>query len=122
MASRREALIASAEKSLQKGKADAALKDYLKVLEETPGDINILNKVGDLFVRLNKNDESIPYYAKIADHYSRDGFFLKAIAIYKKINRLDPARLDIYERLAELYGRERLLPGGKKPYQGLAGQ
>ena len=46
MASKREALISSAEKSLQKGKVDAALKDYLKVLEETPTDINILNKVG----------------------------------------------------------------------------
>jgi tetratricopeptide (TPR) repeat protein len=120
MASKREALIASAEKALQKGKADSALKDYLRVLEETPGDINILNKVGDLFVRLNKNDESIPYYAKIADHYSRDGFFLKAIAIYKKINRLDPARLDIYERLAELYARQGLLTEAKSQYQVLA--
>ena len=32
-----------------------------------------------------------------------DGFFLKAIAIYKKINKIDPARLEVYERLADLY-------------------
>ena len=120
MATKRDALVASAEKSLQKGKADSALKDYLKVLEETPGDINILNKVGDLFVRLNRNEESIPYFTRIAEHYSRDGFFLKAIAIYKKINKLDPARLDIYERLAELYAKQGLTIEAKSQYQVLA--
>ena len=117
---KRESLIASAEKALQKGKVDSALKDYLKVLEESPGDINILNKVGDLFVRLNRNEESIPYFTRIAEHYSRDGFFLKAIAIYKKINKLDPARLDIYERLAELYGKQGLTIEAKSQYQVLA--
>ncbi len=68
MATKREALIASAEKSLQKGKVDAALKDYLKVLEETPNDINILNKAGDLNVRLGRNDESITYFLRIAEY------------------------------------------------------
>ena len=120
MANKRESLIASAEKALQKGKVDSALKDYLKVLEETPGDINILNKVGDLFVRLNRNEESIPYFTRIAEHYSRDGFFLKAIAIYKKINKLDPARLDVYERLAELYAKQGLTTEAKSQYQVLA--
>ncbi|MGE5344348.1 MAG: tetratricopeptide repeat protein [Acidithiobacillales bacterium] len=117
---KRESLIASAEKALQKGKVDSALKDYLKVLEEVPGDINVLNKVGDLFVRLNRNEESIPYFTRIAEHYSRDGFFLKAIAIYKKINKLDPARLDVYERLAELYGKQGLTIEAKSQYQVLA--
>jgi tetratricopeptide (TPR) repeat protein len=120
VATKRESLIASAEKSLQKGKVDSALKDYLKVLEETPGDINVLNKVGDLFVRLNRNEESIPYFTRIAEHYSRDGFFLKAIAIYKKINKLDPARLDVYERLAELYAKQGLTIEAKSQYQVLA--
>ncbi|MFI5180265.1 MAG: tetratricopeptide repeat protein [Thermoanaerobaculia bacterium] len=120
MASKRETLTASAEKALQKGKVDSALKDYLKVLEEVPGDINILNKVGDLFVRLNRNEESIPYFTRIAEHYSRDGFFLKAIAIYKKINKLDPARLDVYERLAELYAKQGLTTEAKSQYQVLA--
>ncbi len=120
MASKREALISSAEKSLQKGKVDAALRDYLKVLEETPADINILNKVGDLQVRLGKNDESIPFFLRIAEHYARDGFYVRAIAMYKKINKLDPARLDIYEKLAELYVKQQLWMEAKSNYQVLA--
>ncbi|HKC26237.1 MAG TPA: tetratricopeptide repeat protein, partial [Thermoanaerobaculia bacterium] len=120
MASKREALIGSAEKLLAKGKIDAALREYVKVLEETPGDINILNKVGDLFVRLNRNEDSIPYFTRIAEHYSKDGFFLKSIAIYKKINKLDPARLEVYERLAELYAKQGLGMEAKSQYQVLA--
>ncbi|HVO51096.1 MAG TPA: tetratricopeptide repeat protein [Thermoanaerobaculia bacterium] len=117
---KREALLASAEKSLQKGKVDSALKDYLKILEETPGDINILNKVGDLYTRLNRNEEAIPYLTRIAEHFARDGFFLRGIAIYKRINRLDPARLDVYERLAELYAKQGLTTDAKSQYQVLA--
>lgn len=120
MATKREALITSAEKSLQKGKVDAALKDYLKVLEETPADINILNKIGDLQVRLGRNDESITYFLRIAEHYARDGFYVRAIAMYKKINKLDPARLDIYEKLAELYVKQQLWMEAKSNYQVLA--
>jgi len=120
MASKRDALVASAEKSLAKGKVDSALKDYQKVLEEIPGDVSILNKVGDLLTRLNRNDEAIPYFTKIAEHFARDGFFLRGIAIYKKINRLDPSRLDVYERLAELYAKQGLTTEAKSQYQVLA--
>ena len=120
MASTRDALVASAEKSLAKGKVDSALKDYQKVLEETPGDVNILNKAGDLLTRLNRNEEAIPYFTKIAEHFARDGFFLRGIAIYKKINRLDPSRLDVYERLAELYAKQGLTTEAKSQYQVLA--
>lgn len=120
MATKREALIASAEKSVQKGKVDAAVRDYQKVLEETPNDIGILQKVGDLCVRLGKNDESIPYFLRIAEFYARDGFYVRAIAMYKKINKLDPARLDIYEKLAELYVKQQLWMEAKSNYQVLA--
>jgi tetratricopeptide (TPR) repeat protein len=120
MTSRRDTLIASAEKSLAKGRVDSALKDYQKVLEETPGDVNILNKAGDLLTRLNRNEEAIPYFTKIAEHFARDGFFLRGIAIYKKINRLDPSRLDVYERLAELYAKQGLTTEAKSQYQVLA--
>ena len=120
MASKRESLIASAEKFLAKGRIEPALSDYMKVLDDVPGDIGILNKVGDLLVRLNRNEESIPYFNRIAEHYAHDGFYVKAIAMYKKVNRLDPARLEIYERLAELYSKQGLAMEAKSQYQVLA--
>jgi pilus assembly protein FimV len=120
MAATREQLLQSAEKAVAKGKLDQALKDYLRVLDDNPKDISTLNKVGDLYVRMNRPGESVPYFTRIADHYSRDGFFLKAIAIYKKINKIDPARLEVYDRLADLYHKQGLTQDARSQYQVLA--
>ncbi|HEX6178207.1 MAG TPA: tetratricopeptide repeat protein, partial [Thermoanaerobaculia bacterium] len=77
-------------------------------------------RIGDLWVRINRNDEAVKVFSKIADHYSKDGFFLKAIAIYKKINKLDPSKLDVYAKLADLYAKQGLAMEAKSQYQVLA--
>jgi len=120
MAVQRDKVIASAEKLVAKGKIEPAIKEYERLLDDNPNDVNTLNRIGDLWVRINRNDEAVKVFVKIADHYSRDGFFLKAIAIYKKINKLDPSRLDIYARLADLYARQGLAMEAKSQYQVLA--
>lgn len=96
------------------------MKEYLRLLEENPKDISTLNKVGDLYVRMNRPADSIPFFTRIADFYARDGFFLKAIAIYKKINKIDPSQLSIYERLADLYHKQGLTQDARSQYQVLA--
>jgi len=120
MALRRDVVLATAEKLLAKGKYEGALKEYLRLLEENPNDILVLNKVGDIYVLLNRPLDSLPHFTRIAEHYARDGFFLKAIAIYKKINKIDPSKLEIYNYLAELYHKQGLLPEARAQYQILA--
>ena len=120
MAIQRDKIIASAEKLVQKGKIEPAIKEYERLLDDNPNDVNTLNRIGDLWVRINRNDEAVKVFAKIAEHYSKDGFFLKAIAIYKKINKLDPSKLDIYARLADLYAKQGLAMEAKSQYQVLA--
>ncbi len=120
MAVDREALVRSAEKYVQRGKIDAAIKEYRKVLAEYPSDVNTLNRVGDLYARLEKFDEAVKFFTQIAEQYTRDGFFVKAIAIYKKIIKLDPTSLAVYERLAELYWRQGLINEARTQYQVLA--
>ena len=120
MAVQRDKVIANAEKLVAKGKIDAAIKEYERLLEESPNDVNTLNRIGDLWVRINRNDEAVKVFTKIADHYSKDGFFLKAIAIYKKINKLDPSKLEVYAKLADLYAKQGLAMEAKSQYQVLA--
>src|SRR6476469_5494003 len=120
MAVQRDKVINNAEKLVQKGKIDSAIKEYERLLEDNPNDVNTLNRIGDLWVRINRNDEAVKTFGKIADHYSKDGFFLKAIAIYKKINKLDPSKLDIYAKLADLYAKQGLAMEAKSQYQVLA--
>lgn len=116
----REKVVQSAEKLVSRGKIESGIKEYRKLLEETPNDISTLNRVGDLYARINRNGEAIDLFSQIARKYTTDGFFVKAIAIYKKIIKLDPTRLDIYEELADLYHKQGLITEARTQYQVLA--
>ena len=122
MSGTRDRIVQSAEKNLSRGRLDQALKDYLRVLDDNPKDVFALNKAGDLCVRMGRPADAIGHFARIADSYSADGFFLKAIAIYKKINKIDPTRLDVYERLAGLYTKQGLTQDARSHYSTLAEQ
>ncbi len=98
-------LLESAQKNLQKGAVDKALKDYQALLDADPRDANVRLKVGDLKLRLGKSDEAIAAYLKVADQFTRDGFDAKAVAIYKQVSKLDTKRFDVYIPLADLYQR-----------------
>ena len=69
----RDQLLRSAEKHIAKGKFEAALKDYLRVVDENPRDISTLNKVGDLYVRLNRGFD--PRFRHEFDSRFDRGFF-----------------------------------------------
>jgi len=117
MAINREAVVASAEKLVARGKIDGAIKEYRKLVADNPNDAMTLNRLGDLYVRVNKIEEAVKLFAQIADRYTDDGFFVKAIAIFKKIIKLDPTRLPVYERLAELYHKQGLVSEARTQYQ-----
>jgi pilus assembly protein FimV len=120
MAVKRDKVLKDAEKLVQKGKLEQAIKEYEKVLKKFPDDTTIINRVGDLYGRVGQLKPAIELYEEIAEHFTRDGFTTKAIAILKKIQRLDPQRLDIFERLAALYFEQGLMVEAKREYQILA--
>ncbi len=86
----------------------------------TPNDANTLNRVGDLYARIQRIDEAVDFFNQIAAQYTKEGFFVKAIAIYKKIIKLNPTHLEVYERLAELYHKQGLINEARTQYQVLA--
>jgi tetratricopeptide (TPR) repeat protein len=120
MAIKREQVVRTAEKYASRGKVDAAIREYRKVLAEAPDDATTLNRVGDLYARTDRVDEAVRLFNQIAENFTADGFFVKAIAIYKKIVKLDPIRLEAYEKLASLYHRQGLLNEARTQYQVLA--
>jgi tetratricopeptide (TPR) repeat protein len=117
---KRELIIQEADRLAARGKLDAAIKEYKRAVDLAPHDTNALNRLGDLLVRVSRIPEAIEVYQRIADHFGQDGFFLKAIAIYKKVNRLDPRRTETYERLADLYFKQGLVVEGRQQLLTLA--
>jgi tetratricopeptide (TPR) repeat protein len=117
MAVNRTKVVQEAEKFVARGKVAAAIKEYRRLLAENPDDVTTLNRVGDLYVQNGESDEALRLFWEVAERYTRDGFHTRAIAIFKKVIRTDPTRLDAYERLAELYAHERLTKEAIQQYQ-----
>lgn len=120
MAVKRDKILREAEKLVQKGRTEQAIKEYEKLLKLNPNDPNTINRIGDLYGRIGKVEKAVELYERIAQHFTEDGFVTKAIAILKKINRIAPDRLDIFEQLADLYLQQGLLVEAKGQLQMVA--
>ena len=103
MAIDKEKIISGALKFIQKGQLDKALKEYQKILEVDANDVRVLLRIAELHARRGDSKSAVDTYMKVAEQYTTQGFFLKAVAVYKNILKIDEARLEAYEKLAELY-------------------
>jgi tetratricopeptide (TPR) repeat protein len=84
----RATTLRNAEKLVRQGKVDAAIAEYLRVVEDHPGDWNTANLLGDLYGRVGKSDKAVEQFVRIADSLYEQGFLPKAAALYKKILKL----------------------------------
>ena len=57
MAIQREQVVQTAEKYVSRGKIEPAIREYRKLLADNPNDINTLNRIGDLYARIQRIDE-----------------------------------------------------------------
>jgi len=94
---------ASADKFFSQKKYQKALNEYLKLTKAMPDDIVLLNKIGDSYSKIQDNKNAFKYYERVANHHASTGFLPKAIAVYKKILKLDPEHTEARESLVKLY-------------------
>ncbi|HEY8561944.1 MAG TPA: tetratricopeptide repeat protein [Pyrinomonadaceae bacterium] len=112
----------NAERFLSQGKIRSAISEYERIVENDPKDYNTLNTLGDLYVKNNEANEAVGCYTKVAEHFSKQGFAQKAIAIYNKIARLKPNSPDVSEKLAKLYQMKGSFAEARSHYVALAEQ
>jgi len=115
-------IIEAAAKLVAKGAYDKAIKEYRRLLEVDPKDVRVLQKMGELFQKKNDNEQAASYFTKVAESYSSDGFFLKAVALYKQVLKLNPALIEVNLRLAELHQQLQLISEATSYYQVVAQQ
>ncbi|MEP6865052.1 MAG: tetratricopeptide repeat protein, partial [Deltaproteobacteria bacterium] len=110
----------AARKFVDKGQIDKAVKEYLRIVNEDPKDVRVWLKIGDLYAKKGAKQEATDTYLKVARFYDEQGFFLKAVAVYKQILKLDPRLVDVILKLAELYRRLGLMSDAMQHYESVA--
>ena len=109
MAINRQKIIAAAQKHIQRGSFKRAIREYRRILTVEPENVRVLLKIGDIQARDGQTSAAAATYQEVADHYVARGFFLKAVAVYKTLLRLQPDRVDVSVHLADLYFQLSLL-------------
>jgi tetratricopeptide (TPR) repeat protein len=109
-------VVRAAEKYLSQGNITAAIKEYSQIIEQDPGDFTTLNMLGDLYVRAGHKQQAAGCFARIAEHYREQGFVLKAIAMFKKLDRMNPGQTETAHTLASLYDMQGLYVEARAQY------
>ena len=86
-----------------------AKKNYAKALElirndlaKRPKDHRLRLQQADVLIFAGRGREAVAVLLGLADEHASDGFAAKAIAVLKRIEKIDPGRRDVDERLAHL--------------------
>lgn len=109
MSSKKDKLIESATKYIVKGQIDRAIKEYEQIVALEPGDIRNRQKLAELLVRDNRKAEALAEFESIGKYYTNNAFYLKAIAVYKQVQKLDPSSVATSLTLADLNIKQGLI-------------
>ncbi len=96
------AIIHTAQKLASKGQIDKAIAEWQKLLVNNK-DGNVNNTIGDLYLKKGSETEAIASFTKAAEIFKKDGFYPKAIALYKKILNIVPNDVNSLISLGKLY-------------------
>lgn len=118
--SKKDKLLQAAQKNIQKGQWLKAARDFQKVLETDPKDVRTRQRLAELLGRAGCRDESLEAYETVAKSYADNGFYLKAIAVYKQMQKIDPSLAKVYRRLGELNEKQGLIGNALGEYRQLA--
>src|ERR1041384_685965 len=106
----------SASKLIGKGRSDHAVKGCGGIVDAERDDVRVLQKLAELYQKMNRKAEAADCFEKVAKTYSAQGFYLKAVALYKQVLKVID-RVEVNVRLAELYQQLGLVGDATKEWQ-----
>jgi tetratricopeptide (TPR) repeat protein len=95
-ANRRARLLAAAEEFVTRGNVAVAIREYTEMLASSPEDEVVLHRLGDLYTRIGNRDKAIEALLNLAQIHEKAGALAKAVAVNKRINKLDRTRIATY--------------------------
>lgn len=116
MATDRSKVLQQAQLLASRGQYDAAIAEWKKLAQETPHDGSIHNSIGDLYLKRNNSAEAATAFLQAGSAFRTEGATLKAIAAFKKVLKIDPARYEVYRYLGDLNAERGLLSSAVQDY------
>ena len=75
---------------VQKGRLESALKIFNLVVEKDPEDASVHNKVGDILLKLKRDEKAKEHFLTSANLYNNEGLQMVSLSICRKIIRSFP--------------------------------
>ncbi len=115
----RALIINEIQKYLAKGQIDKAIAEWENFLQSSP-DANCFNILGDLYLKKKDQQSAIEKFHRAAEIFRKEGFSLKALALYKKILNIAPANARSFYALGELSEEKNILADAANYYHSAA--
>ncbi|MGH7168059.1 MAG: tetratricopeptide repeat protein, partial [Nitrospiraceae bacterium] len=112
----KNAIVENAQRFAAQGEFDNAIVEWKKLRTGQPTDSTIYNNIGDLHVKKHAPAEAVNAYFQAAAAFRAEGSALKAIAVYRKILKVDPARYQVYRDLGDLNAERGLISNAISDY------
>ncbi|MGH7236513.1 MAG: tetratricopeptide repeat protein [Nitrospiraceae bacterium] len=116
----RNAIVENAQRLAAQGEFDDAIAEWEKLRTGQPTDSTIYNIIGDLHLKRHAPAEAVDAYLQAASAFRAEGSALKAIAVYRKILKVDPTRYQVYRDLGDLNAERGLISNAISDYLTLA--
>ena len=105
-----------AEKYVKKGKLTEAVCEYKKLLTGDTQEVNVRNIISSLYLKMNQKKRALDELAQVASHYEERGLYSQAMAVYKKMSKLNPKDTEAAMKLGDLYARQGFPSEAKAEY------
>ncbi len=105
-----------AERQVKAGRIEEAIAEYKKLLTSEAPDISVHNIIGDLYVQMGRIADAVNSFQTVASHYEAKGFYSQALAIYKKINKIDPENVVNIVRMGDLFTSQGFTAEARREY------
>jgi len=116
----KSAVLDNAQKYTAQGKLTEAIAEWKKLADLSPNDGAPYNAIGDLHLKRNASSDAVEAYFKAAAAFRAGGVALKAIAVFKKILKIDSNQFLAHKCLADLNAERGLTSNAVSDYLALS--
>jgi tetratricopeptide (TPR) repeat protein len=89
----------------EKGRMAKELEQSLKMARREPANTKVRVKIAEIYQKMGEPEKAIAEYLKTAEIFSKKDLWPQAMAVYKRILKLDPSQEEVSRCVSEIYHR-----------------